>query len=228
MRARARASCQAARFRGPLRPIAGWEPDGTRAVSHSGQAARRLVVSWRSGGSTSGTAPLRSVCYWIADEDAHRERQTRPPDLPHSRSHDRAPARELSNRVRRGSRSGAAPVGHGVRALALDPPGRARGGPPRHRRPARARERGAGGPDGNSDGQAVDTRARRRRRRGTVRTERAERFVRRLESGSVIVNGLVRSDPRLPFGGVKESGFGRELSREGLRELVNVKTVWIA
>ncbi|MDX2177321.1 MAG: NAD-dependent succinate-semialdehyde dehydrogenase [Candidatus Sumerlaeia bacterium] len=56
--------------------------------------------------------------------------------------------------------------------------------------------------------------------------ERAERLARDLEAGSVFINGLVRSDPALPFGGVKDSGFGRELSRAGLDELVNLKTVW--
>jgi succinate-semialdehyde dehydrogenase/glutarate-semialdehyde dehydrogenase len=56
----------------------------------------------------------------------------------------------------------------------------------------------------------------------------AARWIPQLQAGSVFVNGLVKSDPRLPFGGIKASGFGRELSEEGIRAFTNVKTVWIA
>src|SRR6059036_1175919 len=57
---------------------------------------------------------------------------------------------------------------------------------------------------------------------------RAERLAAQIESGSVFVNGIVKSDPRVPFGGIKRSGYGRELSEYGIREFVNIKTVWIA
>jgi succinate-semialdehyde dehydrogenase / glutarate-semialdehyde dehydrogenase len=62
----------------------------------------------------------------------------------------------------------------------------------------------------------------------TQNRERAERIVGEIEAGCVFVNELVKSDPRLPFGGVKRSGYGRELSEYGIREFVNIKGVWMA
>ncbi|HEV8377516.1 MAG TPA: NAD-dependent succinate-semialdehyde dehydrogenase [Tepidisphaeraceae bacterium] len=55
----------------------------------------------------------------------------------------------------------------------------------------------------------------------------AERLAAQIESGNVFVNGAVKSDPRLPFGGIKNSGYGRELAQVGIREFVNIKAVWI-
>jgi succinate-semialdehyde dehydrogenase/glutarate-semialdehyde dehydrogenase len=53
-------------------------------------------------------------------------------------------------------------------------------------------------------------------------------FARRLACGCAFVNDLAKSDPRVPFGGIKASGYGRELSRHGMREFVNAKTIWVA
>jgi len=65
---------------------------------------------------------------------------------------------------------------------------------------------------------------------GSVWTQdqkRGERVARRVQSGAVFVNGMVKSDPRLPFGGIKASGYGRELSHHGMREFQKAKTIWI-
>jgi succinate-semialdehyde dehydrogenase/glutarate-semialdehyde dehydrogenase len=57
--------------------------------------------------------------------------------------------------------------------------------------------------------------------------DRAERVARRIDAGCTYVNQLTKSDPRVPFGGVKEAGYGRELSEAGIKEFVNRKTVWV-
>jgi succinate-semialdehyde dehydrogenase/glutarate-semialdehyde dehydrogenase len=61
----------------------------------------------------------------------------------------------------------------------------------------------------------------------TEDSQRGERVTRKITAGCTYVNQLVKSDPRVPFGGVKESGYGRELSEAGIKEFVNRKTVWI-
>lgn len=61
----------------------------------------------------------------------------------------------------------------------------------------------------------------------TAEKTESDRFISELEAGSVFINGLVKSDLRLPFGGIKRSGYGRELSVQGIHEFVNIKTVWV-
>lgn len=61
----------------------------------------------------------------------------------------------------------------------------------------------------------------------TTDPEEQTQFIQDIEAGAIFINGLVKSDPRLPFGGIKRSGYGRELGLPGIRAFVNAKTVWI-
>ncbi len=61
----------------------------------------------------------------------------------------------------------------------------------------------------------------------TADVKRGERLAERIEAGLVFVNGMVASDARLPFGGVKKSGYGRELSTYGIKEFTNIQTIWV-
>jgi succinate-semialdehyde dehydrogenase/glutarate-semialdehyde dehydrogenase len=63
--------------------------------------------------------------------------------------------------------------------------------------------------------------------RWTGDPDRAQSLAAGIESGAVFINGIVKSDSRLPFGGVKNSGWGHELSSFGIHEFTNIKTIWM-